>query len=87
MHLLWQYYLSENSKEFFESARKIRGHRLCFYIGLLVFWMAIVGMMFYMLHGVCVCYYNDKMGGLVHDYGISTTFTRSIFQNNRVCGL
>lgn len=85
-HVLWKFLHSPNkNRQFFKDLTKLTGNDLVFIFVGLILWITFVGLIMFFLNGICYCIYNDNLGSISTSTGISTTLTRRLVLEKRVC--
>ena len=86
LHVLWKYLHSPDKYgQFFKNIKKITGHEMVYIFVGLILWITYVGMIMFALNGICYCIYNDNLGSISESTGISTTLTRRLVLERRIC--
>ena len=85
LHVLWKFLNCDNKREFLDRARQISGTRLVVIFISLMLWITFVGIVMFVLNGICYCIYNDNLGSVASNTGLSTSLTRRLFLDKKVC--
>lgn len=91
LHIFWRWTRTPSNEEFVNRIKSLKGKAGLWYLLLLLVWATGVAWMFYALHGICYCIYNDNYGSAsVYGtapmlYQMSTSLTRRGVFGKKLC--